>query len=239
MTTAESDFYARHYGGGLMRAGTMPLDQFEREMLAPGKRYSLLAEHLAREQPSGASIAEIGCATADALLILSQRYSFRRIIGVDIATASEGINADGLEIFTANLNEAWPFGDGEIDYLVAMMIIEHLFDPFHAFREIKRCLSAKGCAFVNLPLVTSVRNRARLLLGRLPVTSSPYENWFEKGEWDGNHLHYFSLSSIRDIARACSLRVGEIRGVGALHRWKTRMPSLLAGEVTFQLQRGA
>jgi hypothetical protein len=99
-------------------------------------------------------------------------------------------------------------------------------------------LKSGGVAFVNLPLVTAVGNRLRLALGVLPITSSPYPMWFASKEWDGNHLHYFSVASIRELAAATGLAVTEVRGVGRFHRLKSAVPSLLASEITFAL-RGA
>jgi SAM-dependent methyltransferase len=234
--TTENQFYRRHYGGGV-EVGATPLDVFEREMLASGKRYGLVVECLSKDQPIGGCIAEIGCGGAEALLIISRRYRFDRVVGIDIAAnvRSEGV-PPGFEILDCNLNEKWPFKDAEVDYLIAMMIIEHLFDPFHAFQEIKRCVSKNGSAYVNLPLVTGIRNRIRLLFGYVPETSVSYKNWFNNGEWDGNHLHYFSMSSIRDLAHSCGLRLTDVSGVGKLHKLKTRLPQLLASEVTFRLQ---
>jgi hypothetical protein len=93
------------------------------------------------------------------------------------------------------------------------MIIEHLFDPFHAFQEINRCLSKTGAGYVNLPLVTGIRNTVRLLFGHVPETSVAYTHWFRRKEWDGNHLHYFSMRSIFDLARSCGLRLTSIAAV--------------------------
>ena len=233
--TIENQFYRRHYGSGV-EVGATPLDVFEREMLAPGKRYGLVTECLLKDQPSGGCLAEIGCGGAEALLILSRRYRFDRVVGIDVAVNVPNGVRSGIEIIACNLNDKWPFRDAEIDYLIAMMIIEHLFDPFHAFREIKRCLSKKGTAYVNLPLVTVIWNRIRLLFGYMPETSITYKNWFDQSEWDGNHLHYFSIGSIRDLADTCGLHLTEVHGVGRLHKLKTQLPRLLAGEVTFRLQ---
>jgi SAM-dependent methyltransferase len=236
--SAEAKFYKDHYAGGV-GVGATPLEVFAREMLAPGKRYGLVAEHLFTDDGAGGCLAEIGCGGGEALLIFSQSRHFDRIVGVDIALVPpcrQRGAAAGVEFLSSNLNEKWPLADGEVDYLIAMMVIEHLFDPFDAFKEISRCLSKRGAAYVNLPLVTGLRNRVRLLFGRLPETSIRYEQWFQKGEWDGNHLHYFSLRSIHDLAHCCGLRVTDIRGVGAFHELKTRLPSLLAAEVTFRMQ---
>jgi SAM-dependent methyltransferase len=235
---AEAKFYKDHYAGGV-GVGATPLEVFAREMLAPGKRYGLVAEHLFRDDGAGGCLAEIGCGGGEALLILSESRHFDRIIGIDIALVLECQQRGELtdvEFLSSNLNEKWPLADGEVDHLIAMMVIEHLFDPFHAFREIERCLSKQGAAYVNLPLVTGIWNRIRLLFGRLPETSIRYQQWFQKGEWDGNHLHYFSLHSIHNLAHSCGLRLTDIRGVGAFHAVKTRLPSLLAAEVTFRMQ---
>jgi hypothetical protein len=84
------------------------------------------------------------------VLILSRHYRFDRIIGIDIAAnvhPKEGCPPN-FEIDQCNLNEKWPFRDAEVDHLIAMMVVEHLFDPFYAFREIKRCMSKNGSAYV-------------------------------------------------------------------------------------------
>jgi SAM-dependent methyltransferase len=236
--SAEAKFYKDHYGTGV-GVGATPLEVFAREMLAPGKRYGLVVEHLSRDDGAGGCLAEIGCGGGEALLILSESRGFDRIVGVDIALVPpcrQRSTAAGVEFLDSNLNEKWPFADDEVDHLIAMMVLEHLFDPFHAFREIKRCLSNRGAAYVNLPLVTGIRNRLRLCVGELPETSTQYERWFQTREWDGNHLHYFSLRSIHDLAHSCGLRLTDVRGVGAFHALKTRLPSLLAAEVTFRME---
>jgi SAM-dependent methyltransferase len=236
--SAEAKFYKDHYAGGV-GVGATPLEVFAREMRAPGNRYGLVAEHLFRDERAGGCLAEIGCGGGEALLMLSESCRFNRIIGVDIALVPICLQrgtATGIEFLASNLNVKWPFADHEVDHLIAMAVIEHLFDPFHAFREIKRCLSKHGTAYVDLPLVTGLRNRIRLLLGGLPETSVRYERWLQMSEWDGNHLHYFSLRSIHDLAHSCGLRLTDIRGVGRFYALKTRLPSLLAGEVTFRMQ---
>ncbi len=88
------------------------------------------------------------------------------------------------------------FADSSEDCLVAMTIFEHLFDLCFCFSEVKSFLSTNGRVFVNLPLMTSLKNRFRLLIGNLPETSNPYSKWRTKGHWDGFHLYYFSVLSI-------------------------------------------
>ena len=117
-----------------------------------------------------------------------------------------------------------------------MMVIEHLFDPFHAFKEIKRVLSSDGLAVVNLPLVANVKNRIRPLFGYVPTPSISYERWFTDKEWDGNHLHYFSLPAIQKLARLSGLIITAVSGVGNYSKLKSVYPAMLAGEINFLLE---
>jgi SAM-dependent methyltransferase len=233
MSTAEQ-FYTRHYNGGLS-AGGMPLPEYEAEMMGPGKRYRLPVDHFAAHPPDGKVLVEVGCGGGQMLTLFGRRFRFASLIGIDVALIDAERTTDGVTTRKGDLDRRWPLEDGSVDYLMAMMVIEHLYDPFHAFREVARTLTQGGTAFVNLPLVTGLRNRLRLAAGLLPVTSDGYEVWFANQEWDGNHLHYFSLASIRRLARCVGLRVAEVRGVGRMAGLKTALPGLLAGEVTFSL----
>lgn len=142
---------------------------------------------------------------------------------------------DGVRFYSENLNSSWGFANGSVDCLVSMMLFEHLFDPWFCFSEVKRVLSPDGRAFVNLPIVTNAKNRLRLAFGRLPETSIPYAKWRSEGHWDGFHLHYFSCDSIEDLASASGLKIVSRSGVGRMTWLKNIFPSLLCGELSFEL----
>ena len=38
-------------------------------------------------------------------------------------------------------------------------------------------------------------------------TLQRFLDWFDRGEWDGNHLHYFTVASVERIAAHVGLRV--------------------------------
>jgi glycosyltransferase involved in cell wall biosynthesis len=52
---------------------------------------------------------------------------------------------------TADLNERWPFADGEIGVIHASHVIEHLNDKHHSMSEIHRVLADGGWAFIEVP----------------------------------------------------------------------------------------
>lgn len=236
--SAEKRFYQQHYQGGLQPATDAELAAAAASYFAPGKRYRLLLDELEPGREYGTAV-EIGCSKGECLAYLGSQRRFKALIGIDIAFA-DGMSRQvgNVRFMQANSNDGLPLDDGSVDVVVAMMVIEHLFCPFHAFREVARVLSPQGQGFINLPLVTSVKNRLRLLVGRLPVTSVPFERWLAEREWDCNHLHYFSMDAIHRLCALSGLRVTRVAGVGRLHGLKTRWPSLLADEVSFVVQRG-
>lgn len=234
--SSEKEFYQRHYRGALQAEGQATLEEIKAAHYLPGRRYHLLLSELRKDTRYG-TVVEIGCAQGDCLLFLASEFDFAKAIGIDIAFPNDmQYERDGVHFMQANSNQPLPLEDSSVDVYVAMMVIEHLFDPFQAFEEIRRVLSPSGRAFINLPLVTSMKNRLRLLRGKLPETSVPFERWLVDREWDGNHLHYFSLDSIRRLAASHGLRLTRLAGVGAGYRLKTMLPSLLASELSFVVE---
>jgi SAM-dependent methyltransferase len=232
----EEAFYKRHTGGysGTVQNALHHING----LFEPGGRYSLVKEYIEKVEShsSPQSVLEIGCGNGDTLRWLHQHYRLQSLQGFDIAL--EGAISEGqLRLMPADLNQALLVSDQSVDIIIAMMIIEHLFDPFAAFKEVARCLSPKGRAFINLPLITSIKNRLRLLFGRMPQTSVPYRYWFDERHWDGFHLHNFTLKSIKDLCNYSGLEIIQLRSVGSYHRIKSRAPSLLADEVSFEVAR--
>ncbi len=139
-----------------------------------------------------------------------------------------------LNLVQANLDNDFPLDSGAYDVVIALMIIEHLYDPFHAFGELARVLKPGGVAFVNLPNIASIRCRLDLLRGRVPYTSVP--NWFENREWDGNHLHNFNVESVSRLADLVGLEIVKVHPVGRKLWLKRLRPELLCHEITFELR---
>lgn len=234
--SSERDFYLHHYQGGIELQDHVDLTDVRQTWFAPGRRYHLALEAIAA-LPRHGTLVEIGCADGRTTTFLAQQFRFQRTIGIDIAFPPDTVRTlNGVEFVQANSNEPLPLEPGSVDVFLAMMVIEHLFDPFHAFKDIARVLSPGGMAIVNLPLVTSLKNRARLLMGELPVTSVGFDRWFDDREWDGNHLHYFSIGAIRRLLDRCGLRMTRLACVGSHHRLKALLPSLLASELTFVVE---
>ena len=204
-----------------------------------GKRYSIINDYISSSKQYN-QLVEIGPGKGATLKYFKEKYNFNKIIGFDLIFSKEVIDKNkykNVELIEGNFNYKIPLPDNSVDCLILMMVIEHLFDPFYSFEQVKRLLAKDGLAFINLPLVTSFKNRFRLLTGRLPVTSSPYNTWFENKEWDGNHLHYFNIESIKRICKKNDLRVLAIKPVGNFLFIKRAYPNLFCDEISFCVKK--
>jgi len=227
--SSEKKFYIKHYEKIELRNEP----DFSTEYKNKGHRYYCIYDYL--KKPQGYSAIEWGCGPLAKMSYLSSIFGDFCVVDIaaSILLKNEGINEETIpfNLFDCNLNENLAFHDKSFDVVIAMMVIEHLFDPFHSFREAARICKDDGVIFINLPLVTSVKNRLRLLFGKLPKTSS--QNWEVLEEWDGGHLHYFTIDKVRWLGEKYGLRLVKIYPVGRFFGLKKLFKSLLCNEVSF------
>ena len=205
----------------------------EEAALARGNhRYSSTYEHL-RAHPGG-KVIELGYGRTALVPILARLAGEFHIVDiVDRSGVSE--QPANLKLHCANLDNDFPFADATFDTAVAMMVIEHLYDPFHAFAELGRILRPGGTALINLPNVASIRCRMQLFFGHLPLTST--DGWFEAEHWDGGHLHYFTVAEVRRLAHWARFELVTIQPVGSFVGLKTLRPELFCHEITYTLRK--
>jgi len=230
MTAAER-FYESKYQladqqGGPEQAKSP--DEVLKELALPQQRYYCVYEYL-RSHPN-LSVLELGFGWAELAAAFSRLARTYHIVDV-VDRRGETILPDNVPFTKADLNDDFPFSDGQFDCVVAMMVVEHLFDPFHSFSEISRVTKPGGKVFLNLPNIASIRCRWELLQGKMPVTSA--HNWFDKSEWDGNHLHYFTIADTKRIAEKFGLTLEAIYPVGSQLWLKKLNPGLFCHEISF------
>lgn len=227
MSTKE--FYDRN----VTLVADMPdVEQARADIHTPGTRYNCVAHELT--DAGSLRALELGFGS-----IMRARY-FASLFGeFEAADISATVLLDGQDAGFSyrdvNLDEDWPYDDASIDVVLAMMVFEHLFDPFHSFAELSRVLKPSGTAFVNLPNVASIKCRWDILRGRLPMTSTA--EWFDLRQWDGGHLHYFTIDEVRRVAALSGLRVRKVYPVGGQLWLKKLCPSLFCHEISYVLEK--
>lgn len=195
-------------------------------------RYGAAVEFLVNSP--NLDVVEIGCGNPLIPTVLASIVNSFTAIDI-VAKRLSQTDIPNLHMILADLNDDFPVLSQTCDVVLAMMIVEHLFDPFHSFSEISRIVRPGGKVFMNLPNIGSLRCRADLLMGKLPVTSA--HDWFERREWDGNHLHYFTVDSVRRISKLFELNLVAMHPVGRFGALKRLRPQLFCHEITFEFVR--
>lgn len=196
-------------------------------------------------------VLDIGCGAGAVTAVLVT--AGHRVVGLDIMTEAVNRAKDrGLDARVHDLNDALPFDDASFDRVIALDILEHVFDPLALLSEIRRVLRPNGFAIIMIPLHFDVRQRVRSALGRGIVH---YEHLFYDptcSAWNYFHIRFFRLEDIYvGLARA-HLRVerkqfrpmalpnrpGLLGKVEDVLRWRTVVrtwPSLFASGVLLRV----
>jgi SAM-dependent methyltransferase len=125
--------------------------------------------------------------------------------GLDIAAAAvdeaqkNGIRALAFDLDSGN---PFPFPDGYFDVVMALDVLEHLFDPVRVAREIARVLADDGTFIVVFPNHFDLFNRLRILGGRGIVY---WDHIGLSNAWDYFHIRFFTLNDVRAFLEYCGL----------------------------------
>jgi methionine biosynthesis protein MetW len=188
----------------------------------------------------GENLLDIGCGSGSLLYKAKDKYT--NLYGIDIV--EENIlkakelfqkNNRRVELTVMDVNNGIEFSDNFLDTVTIIAVLEHLFDPFFILKEIHRVLKPGGILILQVPNIAYLKYRLQLLFGKLPVTSSPY-NWPEIG-WDGGHLHYFTLKSLKDLFNRGGFKIEKISGSGLFANFRNWWPSLLCGDIIIKARK--
>jgi SAM-dependent methyltransferase len=235
LKSAAERFYERSHEANALRNVGAPQSTVA-EMAAAVSfarhRYFRVIQYL-KEKPHLDAV-ELGFGSPVMASVIAQYCS--RLSIIDVADRRTDLDLPQNISFTkADLNNDFPLADNTFDVVIAMMVVEHLFDPFHSFHEIWRITRPGGRIFINVPNIGSFRCRLQLLFGQLPVTSST--DWFEKREWDGNHLHYFTVGQVERLGKLSGMKLQETNPVGNALALKRLRPSLFCHEISYEFVR--
>ena len=192
----------------------------------------------------GSRVLDIGC--GEGSLLRRFEGKFEELYGLDVAPSclreaeqkvKEFCPAEVSKFsFTeANADECLPFPDDYFDVVTCIAVIEHVFDVFFLVKEVHRVLKPGGYVIAEVPNIAYLKYRISFLLGKLPVTSSPY-NWQEIG-WDGGHIHYFTMEKFCWLFEQQGFKIEKKTGSGFLAKFRNWWPSLLTGDLVIKAQK--
>jgi SAM-dependent methyltransferase len=206
------------------------------EMFSEKKRYYIVKKNLSKNIQYR-NLYEVGGGGFSYLSYINNNYKILKVTGIDLHINKKICKYKSINYIAGDFDGDFPVKNNTVQILIIMMVIEHLFDPFKSFKKVFDLLSDDGIAFINLPLVSTLKNRFKLLFGNLPETSISYDMWFKNKEYDGNHLHYFTIRSIEDLCKISGLEIVDRVYCGNFQFLKKIRPELFASEISFMVKK--
>lgn len=163
------------------------------------------ASKLAAGKKGTIRLLEIGCADG----------SFAAYVGRKIGAMTYGVDVAGEAIqqakrvlhqaTTHNAEERLPYAAKTFDLVIALEIIEHLYDTDFFLSEVRRVLKPGGHVILSTPNLASARNRYRLLVNQYP-------QYLEYSTRGAGHIHLYTAPVLVAQLAQHGLRVNKIMG---------------------------
>ena len=151
-----------------------------------------VAVRLVREEP----VLDVGGGDGLLLRMLADR-GLQDLSLADLSpVAVERARAAGIDAEVVDVTQPLPYEDASFGTVCALDVLEHLYDPLPALREMGRV--GRELVLV-VPNFHYWRERARMVVGRVPFQSRP-----ERG-----HIHWFNPSTFHALLSEAGLEVEE------------------------------
>jgi methionine biosynthesis protein MetW len=137
---------------------------------------------------------DVGCGSGNSYAAELRRRGVS-YVGVDVSSrAVELARESGLNAHVIEDAATLPLADESFDLVLCVEVLEHLFAPHEAAREIGRVLKPGGRLVVSTPNVAYWRLRANLLLG---VWNPIGDELSLEQPWRDPHIRFFTPTTLR------------------------------------------
>lgn len=133
--------------------------------------------------------------------------------GFDVVSAdisSTIVDEPNLNFLQVDLNMKLPFADGTFDYIASVEGIEHLENPFHAVRELRRIIKTDGKLVITTPNIQSIGSRFRFFMtGGFNYFQRPYYRAHMRHGLYG-HINPISLYEMMFILTDANFKIEKV-----------------------------
>lgn len=157
------------------------------------------------------SLLDVGCGAANGYAPELARH-VGSYTGVDVSQhAVELAQAAGFDARVIEDAAELPFPDASFDSAVCIEVLEHLFEPHAAAREIRRVLRPGGTLVVSVPNAVYWRLRLNMLIG---VWNPVGDELSAEQPWRDPHLRFFTPTTLERMLRLAGFTSVEVDTMG-------------------------
>lgn len=149
-------------------------------------------------------VLEVGCGDASFTRNLAE-YS-PRVTAIDISMDQIELNARAhpeINFLQHDVAEPFPFKDGTFDVIWCSEVLEHLFDPGFALREMHRVMAPGGKLLVTVPYHGLFKDVLIALC-----------RWDEHFAPNNPHIRFFTVATLKRLTESAGFRAIETRTCG-------------------------
>jgi SAM-dependent methyltransferase len=174
---------------------------------------------------------DIGCQSGG--LIGKVLSAFDKCYGIDIGRYDqEWSKLPDVKFIVHDIDAAaLPFPDAYFRVVSCIMVLEHVFDVFGLVKEARRVVQPGGAFVIEVPNAGYFKHILALLKGRVPRTAAQLFPFLAAQGWDGQHLHYFTVSELTWLLNSVGFQVEEIFSRGRFPALRKIYPPLLCSSI--------
>ncbi len=174
-------------------------------------RYPDIAHVIVQLQPR--KLLDVGCGSGYLAKLLKARVPGLVVHGMDISSvALERARNYTDQVWQVDLDKTdLPVPSDQYDTVTCIEVLEHLYDPNHAMREIARVLVPGGSTVVTVPNLAYWRYRLDLIRGRVPQPAV-----------DPRHLQQFDQRLLAETFGRSDLKLTGMAGHAVRLPWLAR-----------------
>ena len=192
------------------------------------------------------NIAELSVGDGRLSMSILQSVESAELTCVDISEARIDSVRDRVECLTSSVKSRTHFlecnfdtqfnllSDDSFDVVIALDIMEHVFDVFNFVEHCRRILKSEGTLILRVPNIAYIKHRLNVLFGGLPITASWFgrsgdlTQWRRRWGWDGGHLHLFTIPILNRLLCDYNFSVQLCRDPGTrFEEFRNFWPNLL------------